>query len=254
MLKRILLLAGTTEGRQLAQGLAHLNAEVLASVATDYGKSLLPPVENLRVRVGQLDRTGISALLEREEIDCAVDATHPYAVEATKNLASACREKGIPCYRMAREVSDTAGCIRVAAMEEGAAFLARQEGNALLTVGSKELEWFTQAAGWRERYYARVLPLAASLEKCAALGFPGNRIIAMQGPFSAAFNAALLRETKSRWLVTKDSGDTGGFMEKRAGAEQAGAQVIVVGRASEEGYSMPEMLDLLQRRYGGDML
>ncbi|MFR4413840.1 MAG: precorrin-6A/cobalt-precorrin-6A reductase [Butyricicoccus sp.] len=33
------------------------------------------------------------------------------------------------------------------------------------------------------------------LEKCAALGFPGAHIIAMQGPFSQAMNAALLRET-----------------------------------------------------------
>ncbi|MFR4239668.1 MAG: precorrin-6A/cobalt-precorrin-6A reductase [Butyricicoccus sp.] len=31
------------------------------------------------------------------------------------------------------------------------------------------------------------------LEKCAALGFPGAHIIAMQGPFSQAMNAALLR-------------------------------------------------------------
>lgn len=253
-MKKLLLFAGTTEGRQLAQGLAGLDVEVLASVATDYGKSLLPPVENLRVRVGRLNRHEIAALLDREEIDCAVDATHPYAAEATGNLTAACVEKKIPCYRLTREISDMAGCIPVASMEEGAAYLSRREGNALLTVGSKELEWFTRAAGWRERFYVRVLPLAASLEKCAALGFPGSHIIAMQGPFSAAFNAALLRETHSRWLVTKDSGAAGGFPEKCQGAGQAGAQVIVVGRTSEAGYSLPEMLEFLQNRYGGSAL
>lgn len=250
MVRKLLLFAGTTEGRLLAEALSGADLEILASVATEYGKSLLPPVENLRIRVGRLTRKEIEALLDQEGIDCAVDATHPYAVEATANLSKACAGKGVPYFRLTRETSDTAGCIRVPSMEAAAAYLSAHSGNALLTVGSQGLQAFTVIPGWQDRLYARVLPLPEALEKCAALGFTGRHIIAMQGPFSAGLNEALLRETGSVWLVTKDSGANGGFAEKRAGADRASAKIIVVGRPEEVGISLEEFLEILRVRCG----
>lgn len=246
-MKKLLLFAGTTEGRSLAESLAGADVEILASVATEYGKSLLPASENLRVRVGRLDRAGIAALLEEEKIDCAVDATHPYAVEATAALKAACADRGVPCRRLVREASDTTGCIHVPDMAGAARYLAGTRGGALLTVGSKELEPFTTVEDFQERFYARVLPTADSVAKCASLGFSGNHIIAMQGPFSAAFNCSMLLETGCGFLVTKDSGAAGGFPEKAEGARRAGAAVIVVARKRPEtGRTLSEMLDYLR--------
>ena len=95
---------------------------------------------------------------------------------------------------------------------------------------------------FQTRLFPRVLPTAPVLEKCAALGFPGAHIIAMQGPFSQAMNAALLRETGAKILVTKDTGVSGGFAEKVAAAEEVGAKVLVIARPRvENGKNQAEM-------------
>ncbi len=244
-LKKVLLFAGTTEGRELIEGLAGTKISLLACVVSEYGKKLLPSAENLQVRVGRMDRIQIAALLTEEKFDFVVDATHPYATEATANLSVACREADIPYYRVIREASNMEGCILVPSLEEAAAFLAAQKGNALLTIGSKELEAFTVVKDYQDRFYVRVLPAVSSLEKCKALGFSGRHILAMQGPFSAQFNEALLKELQCCWLVTKDSGLEGGFPEKQMGALAAGAQIIVVSRPIETGMTVKALLELL---------
>ena len=55
-------------------------------------------------------------------------------------------------------------------------------------------------------------------------------------------NAALLRETGAKILVTKDTGVSGGFAEKVAAAEEVGAKVLVIARPRvENGKNQAEM-------------
>ena len=44
----ILLFAGTTEGRQLAEALKDQPVHLTVSVATEYGETLIAPAENIR--------------------------------------------------------------------------------------------------------------------------------------------------------------------------------------------------------------
>jgi precorrin-6x reductase len=51
-------------------------------------------------------------------------------------------------------------------------------------------------------------------------------------------------------LVTKDSGEPGGFREKIEAAAEIGMTVIVVGRPSaENGYTEEEVIQLVKKRY-----
>ena len=88
--------------------------------------------------------------------------------------------------------------------------------------------------GLRERCYPRVLPSVSSLEACQAAGFPPKQIIAMQGPFSAELNRAVIRQLDISVLVTKESGAAGGFEEKCAAARDTGCRLIVVERPTRE--------------------
>ena len=73
----------------------------------------------------------------------------------------------------------------------------------------------------------------------------------MQGPFSRAFNTALMRELGIAVMVTKASGKAGGFAEKVAAAHDCGIEAVVVARpAAEEGYTMDEAKRELEGRYG----
>ena len=73
------------------------------------------------------------------------------------------------------------------------------------------------------------------VEACQKLGFEGNHLIAMQGPFSCQLNKALIEQFHIRYLVTKDGGAAGGFAEKVQAAAETGVQLVVLRRPEEVG-------------------
>ena len=127
-MKRLLLFAGTTEGRRLAEELSK-DWEVTASVATAYGAQLLP--SQVRVLTGRLDEPQIEALLRQENFDVLVDATHPYAKAVTRNLQTAAANAAVPYLRLARPQSPLPADARVLeTAEKAAAALAKQRARS----------------------------------------------------------------------------------------------------------------------------
>ena len=62
---KLLLFAGTTEGRELAEYLAGCKAQVTACVATEYGETLISPQTNLTVHAGRMDRQQMQQLIQQ---------------------------------------------------------------------------------------------------------------------------------------------------------------------------------------------
>ena len=56
----------------------------------------------------------------------------------------------------------------------------------------------------------------------------------MQGPFSLEMNRALIRQFDIKYLVTKESGRTGGFLEKIKAAEAEGVTACVIGNPEKQ--------------------
>lgn len=250
---KLCVFAGTTEGREIIELLEGQPVAVTACVATEYGEALLTPFEGLTVSRGRLEEEEMEALFRREAFDLVVDATHPYAIQVTENIVGACRVSGVEYLRLLRGGGSAApeGAVCVPDIGAAVAFLAGTEGNILLTTGSKELEKYAALPDFARRVYARVLPMAASLEACRGAGLGPERIIAMQGPFSREMNAALLRAVSAKYMVTKDTGETGGFGEKAAAAREAGAVLVVVGRPDQRpGLDFSGAVDLMCRRFG----
>ncbi len=251
-MSKICIFGGTTEGRKLAEFLSGQPCDVTVCVATDYGQTLLPEGEHVSVSARRLPVGEIVSLLTEKRFDLVIDATHPYAQSITKSIASACRETGTLCWRLLRGASGVSPeHTYVETVSDAAAFLSETEGNILLTTGSKELAGFSQLPGFSERIWARVLPLQSSLDACAQAGLPASHIFAMQGPFSEAMNAAMLRTIGAQYLVTKDGGAPGGFEEKESAAKSAGARLVVIGRPpEEEGLSLSKTISALCARFG----
>lgn len=243
---KLLLMAGTAEGRELAEFCGSLGIRTLVCVATGYGSRLLPDMDAVTVRCGRMDAEEMSGFLRQEEISLAVDASHPYAASATENLAAACGETGVAYVRLLRREADGPGkAIHMDSLADAAAWLEDREGKVLLTTGSKELHVFERVSD-KTRLYPRVLPSADSLETCRRLGIPEKNIIAMQGPFSTEMNRALLRMTGASWLITKETGHAGGFPEKLEACEEMGVTPVIIGRpVKEDGLSLPEVKKLL---------
>ena len=251
-MSKICIFGGTTEGRKLAEFLSGQPCDVTVCVATDYGQTLLPEAEHVSVSARRLPVGEIVSLLTEHRFDLVIDATHPYAQSITKSIARACRETETLRWRLLRGASGVSPeHTYVETVSDAAAFLAGTEGNILLTTGSKELAKFSQLPGFSERVWARVLPLQSSLDACAQAGLPASHIFAMQGPFSEAMNAAMLRTIGAQYLVTKDGGAPGGFEEKEAAAKSAGARLVVIGRPpEEEGLSLSKTISALCTRFG----
>ena len=251
-MSKICIFGGTTEGRKLAEFLSGQPCDVTVCVATDYGQTLLPEAEHVSVSARRLPVGEIVSLLTEHRFDLVIDATHPYAQSITKSIAHACRETGTPRWRLLRGASGVSPeHTYVETVSDAATFLSETEGNILLTTGSKELAGFSQLPGFSERVWARVLPLQSSLDACAQAGLPASHIFAMQGPFSEAMNAAMLRTIGAQYLVTKDGGAPGGFEEKESAAKSAGARLVVIGRPpEEEGLSLSKTISALCTRFG----
>ena len=248
---KICVFGGTTEGRELVEFLNTQPCRITACVATDYGQALLPESDRLTVSARRLPVGEIAGLLRQERFDLVIDATHPYAASISASIRKACLETGTETWRLLRGASAAPeDAVFVENTEKAVELLCKTEGNILLTTGSKELAHYAALPGFAERCWARVLPLPASLEACRAAGLPPAHILAMQGPFSEELNAALLRSTGARWLVTKDGGAAGGFAEKAAAAAQTGARLLVIGRPAEtDGRSLEEMVSALCARF-----
>lgn len=249
--RRLLLFGGTTEGRLLAEYISGLDCPMLVCVATEYGRDLLPP--GLRVRTGRLDAAGIKKLIEEEQPGLIIDATHPYAVEVSENIRTAWKDReGIRLLRCLREgesgepekgeAEGKPPVVRVARVEDAVKWLSGREGRILVTTGSKELAAYSRLEDYKSRLIVRILPAAPAVEACQRLGIEADHIIVAQGPFSEEANRRQLRNYNCSFLVTKDGGRAGGFLEKIRAAGLEGAVAVVIERPGmEEGLPLEEI-------------
>ncbi len=240
---RVLVFGGTTEGRDLTQWLCQQGIEHLVCVATAYGKTLLPP--QARVQVGRLILSDMVALMG-QGFTHVVDATHPYADVVTATVQDACAQVGLPCLRLLRRLEAQGNWLRVANTAAAVEAVARLEGNVLLTVGAKEVGQYASLA---QRCYPRVLPMVSSLEACAQAGIPPKQIIAMQGPFTLEMNQAMLDQYHIQIVVTKYTGQAGGFPQKVEAAQSRGCTVVAIDPPTvESGLTLEEIQQELKQR------
>ncbi len=248
-MKEILIFAGTTEGRALSEALADAGIEHTMCVATEYGEIVLKENPLVKVHRGRMDQEEMRNFLEKGDFLAVVDATHPYATVVTQNIKAAMKDLPIPYLRLKREreAGRIEGVRYFEDHEACAEALCQTTGNVLLTTGSKDLFRYCAHEKLKERLFVRVLPSIESIQLCMEQGIAGKQILALQGPFTEQMNEAMLRQYDIQWLVTKQSGRTGGFPEKLKAAERTNIPVYVVGTmAEEEGDSFEEVVIKLE--------
>lgn len=247
--KRIVVFAGTTEGRLLAERLAASGVEVTACVATEYGEKLMRSQSCLQVHSGRMDEEEMADFLQQKMPHLVVDATHPYAQVVSETVKKVCEELHMEYVRLLRPAGAALPAderIHIVEDAKAAAELAEQmSGNIFLTTGSKELVVFVETISDFSRLYARVLSTEETFEICRELGFEGKQLICMQGPFSEELNRTMYAHVDAKILVTKESGDIGGFSDKVQAALSMGMQCIVIQRPKEQGLNYEQVCERL---------
>ncbi|CRK83250.1 precorrin-6A reductase [Neobacillus massiliamazoniensis] len=246
----ILVLAGTSDARALAleikkDGFDPLATVVTENAATEYRET------GIKVQTGRLTDEEMVRLIETKGIQAIVDASHPFAEEASKNAIHAAKTVGIPYIRYERE-SQTFQYEKmrvVDSYEQAAEIAAAKKGVVMLTTGSKTLQIFTEKLlGDPEiRLIARMLPRVENMEKCEQLGLPQKNIVAIQGPFSKEFDQALYQQYGVTLMVTKESGKVGSVDEKVEAAKELGIEIILIARPKlNYGTAYANFIDVIQ--------
>ena len=80
------------------------------------------------------------------------------------------------------------------------------------------------------RFYPRILKVESSIEKCEKLGIDPSHIIPMKGTASLEENLELIEKYDAGVMITKESGDVGGVIEKIQSANEKDVAVVMIQR------------------------
>ena len=235
-MSKVLVIAGTTDAKAVIKRLLEMNYDTTVTVTTRMGCGMLEEFKQLDIYQGKMNKEQIAHLLAIIKPKCLIDASNPFSREITRNAMSVCKTAEIPYMRFEREklVVEDPDIIKVKTYREAIEELLKSEGNILLTLGSNKIETFTRIPDFQQRVFLRVLPDWKVLCKCEKLGFNPKNIIAIKGPYNEALNTELFKYCNASVLVTKESGNMGGVVDKISAAKKLGMKIILIDRIEEE--------------------
>jgi len=223
---KILIMGGTKDGIEISKRLKKMGFFTITTTKTDYGSKLVEKYSDVVISRESTDKT-LKDIIKEYNISVLIDATHPFAVNASKRAIDVSKECNIPYIRYERPHRRYNDAIYTKDFEEASKVaLNISKKNILYVGGIKNLETVVKVIG-KERLITRVLPTSVPI---ALKLLPSKNVIGMEGVFSKELNKYILLDYNCDVLITKDSGDSGGLNEKVLGAKEANAKVIIVER------------------------
>lgn len=229
----ILVFGGTSDSLEICDKInKYSDLDYILSVTTNYGEDLARKVAK-EVHVARLSKEDMVNFIKENNINKIIDATHPYAIEVSKNAMESAKELNIDYTRYERksliEDLEYENKYIVNNIEE-ACKVARDKGkNIFIGTGSKNLPQIVEYIPDRN-LIARVLPTSDVMLSCENLGLNADNIIAMKGPFSQSINEEFYKHYNIDIVITKESGVAGGFLEKVNAAKTLDIPIIIIKR------------------------
>ena len=220
----ILVFGGTTEGRKAAIALEDAGKTFYYS--TRGSEQEIDLVHGIRT-TGGMDVDDITRFCDEKGIALLIDAAHPFAENLHRNIIEAARRKQLPVIRYERQYpprnddmiwcddyNDAVERMERHGVERLLALTGVQTIGKLKPFWGQHLTWF------------RILNRASSVELALRSGFPKEYLTFYDDEPTAATIETLHPDA----IITKESGESGGFDEKVEAARKAGIPVFVVCR------------------------
>lgn len=229
----ILVLGGTSDSLEICDRInKYKNLPYILSVTTSYGEDLARKYAK-NVITGKLAKEDMINFIEQNNINKIIDATHPYAIEVSKNAIQCATELNIDYIRYERksliDIINYENKYIVNSIED-ACKIAREKGrNIFIGTGSKNLPQIVDFIPDRN-LIVRVLPTSDVILSCENLGLNADNIIAMKGPFNQSINEEFYKHYDIDIVITKESGTAGGFLEKVNACEALKIPVVIIAR------------------------
>ncbi len=244
---KILVVAGTADSVEFLKQLPD-SVTAVATTFSQLGANCIVPRQGLTIESGALDQEGFRLLLREKNIDFLVDMSHPFAVEVSRNAKEAANKESVPYLRYEREtVQDQQGiCRRFPDFPSAVEALKKIEGNIFLTIGSKNLHYFKALPDFGERCYMRVLADSRILAELEEMKIDPAHIFAMKGVASKELNIALARQYDAKVIVSKDSGITGGIVEKMEAASALKIPLFLIDKPKDSGITYENFAEIFK--------
>ncbi len=211
------------EASALARALA--GAQIPATLSY-MGRVERPKAQPIPVRIGGFGGVpGLVAWLSEQGVSHVVDATHPFAAQMSANAVAACAETGVPLIALTRPAWQPGPGDDWRRVPDIAAAVAALDGpprRVMLAIGRMHLAEF--AARPQHHYLLRLVD-----EPAEAPPLPHHSVTIDRGPFSAAADAALMRDHGIEIVVAKNAGGEGSVSKLQA-ARALGLPVLMIDR------------------------
>ena len=216
----ILVLGGTTEGRKAVQVLEEAGKPFYYS--TRGGEQDVSLVHATRL-VGGMDAVQMADFCRANEIKLIINATHPFAEGVHRNVAEVSEKWSIPCIRYERQYPRRASDIVWCKDYEDAISKLFDAGiqrllalTGVQTIGKLKPYWM------QHECWFRILQRESSQEMAQREGFPTDHLV--------FYPDDSMNTLHPNAILTKESGESGGFIEKVEEARRLGIRIFAVER------------------------
>ncbi len=221
----ILILGGTTEGRLAVKVADEAGKPFYYSTRSDL--QMVESHNGIRL-TGGLDMESMIQFCREHGIRLIVDAAHPFAEVLHDTVGKVSDQLGLPVIRLERTFPERDPDIIWCRDYDHAIALMRQNGvrKLLALTGVKTISRLGEY--WKENdCYFRILDRRESLDLARQQGFPEDRLVYYHQGESEDL---ILQEICPDAVITKESGMSGGFLEKVEAARRARIPVYAVMR------------------------
>ena len=218
----ILVFGGTTEGRMAAKVLDESGAIYYYSTRSDVQDIQL--AHGVRL-TGTMELAQMKVFCLEHDIALIIDATHPFAQNLHYNVVNLAQQLGVPLIRVnrifpphdadlvwCRDYDDAISQLNKHNVERLIAF------TGVNTIGKLKDYW------QHNECWFRILDRDESREATATAGFPQDHLVY----YESHGTEQLLKQLLPQAIITKESGTSGGFVEKVDAARRNGVLTFVV--------------------------
>ena len=220
----ILILGGTTEGRMAVKVADEAGRRFWYSTRGDLQQ--VQSHNGMHV-TGGMDAGVMTAFCREHEIKLIVDAAHPFAVKLHATVSEVSHALSIPVVRYERNYPErTDDIIWCKDYNDAIKRLENAGVDNLLALTGVQTISALKPYWERHKCIFRVLDREESIELARKAGFNTDNLVF----YGNGSDLELMREVSPKAVITKESGLSGGFMEKAAAARELNIPLYAVNR------------------------
>lgn len=221
----ILILGGTTEGRIAVRVLDQSDKTFYYSTR---GKSQDVHTLNGKRVTGGMNTEEMVKFCTQKGINLLIDAAHPFAVNLHQTVDEVSQELSLPVIRLERKYPPRdSRVVWCNSYQDAIDKMESHQVNRLLALSGVQTIEKLRAFWTTHDSYFRIIDRDESRALAEKQGFPAERIYYYN---AGADEESLLNELHPDAILTKESGETGGFQQKLDAAFKKNIKVFAVKR------------------------